>query len=248
MMDRLKNTLSSEEGRRGYCDYAGVTSGIKALRQNLARARLTAEQRETLRRRLRFCYEIQKEIMDGFEVRNPTIASRDCQSLDMGDTHLRLFFWGDGVNHSSIFVCVAEDKMLVGMGMGQAGWIPHLIDKVTLEGIRHAISMYEKLSDKNFPIDIMIGVHDPEIHRSRRRFELSRTYFQTLLDNLTQAQQDGLSLQQAKDKFSFDKEPAAMRRYFNQPENVSDKHLENIDTIWELLQNKGSSYSMAHNH
>jgi len=248
MMDRFKAQLSSKEGRRGYCDFSGVTYGIKALRQNLARAKLTAAQRETLRRRLRFCYEIQKEIMDGFEVRNPTIAYSEGQELDLGDTHLQLFYWGDGVNHSSIFVYVAEDKMLVGMGMGQAGWIPHLIEKVTLEGIRHAISMYEKLSDKNFPIDIMIGVHDPEIHRSRRRFELSRTYFQTLLDNLTQAQQDGLSLQQAKAKFSFEKEPVAMRRYFYQPENVSERHLNNIDTIWELLQNKGLSNSMTHNH
>ena len=248
MTDRVKNMLSSEGGRRGYCDFAGVTSGIKALRQNLARARLTAEQREELGRRLRFCYEIQKEIMDGFEVRNPTIAYSEGQELDLGDTHLQLFYWGDGVNHSSLLVYVAEDKMLVGMGLGPAGWIPHLVEKVTLEGIRHAISMYEKLSDENFPIDIMIKVHDPEIHRSRQRFHYSRIYFQRLLDNLTQAHQDGLSLQQAKVKFSFDKEPVAMRRFFYQPENVSEKHLENMETIWELLQNRGSSHSVAHNH
>jgi len=248
MMDGLKYVLSSEKGRRGHCDYAGVTSGIKVLRQNLARAKLTAVQKETLRRRLNFCYAIRQEIMSGFEMRNPTIAFADCQSLDMGDTHLRLFYWGDGINHSSIFVHVVEDNMLVGMGMGQEGWIPNFVGKVTLEGIRHAISVYEKLCDKDFPIDIMIGVHNPEIHRSRQRFQLSRTYYQTLLDNLTQAQQDGLSLQQTKAKFSFDKEPVAMRRYFYQPENVSERHLNNIDTIWELLQNKGSSNSMAHNH
>lgn len=248
LMDRLKNTLSSKEGRRGYCDFAGVTYGIKVLRQNLAQARLTAVQKETLRRRLRFCYAIQKEIMDGFEVRNPTIAFHEGQELDLGDTHLRLMYWGDGINHSSIFVYVVEDKMLVGMGIGQEGWIPHFVGKVTLEGIRHAISMWEKLCDKDFPIDFMIKVHSPEIHKSRQRFQYSRTYFQTLLDNLTQAQQDGLSLQQAKAKFPYSKEPAAMRRYFYQPENVSERHLNNIDTIWELLQNKGSSNSMAHNH
>ena len=244
----LKWQLSSKEGRKSYCDFAGVTYGIKMLRQNLARARVTAAQKEILRRRLRFCNEIRQEIMAGFEVRNPTITFRELNELDLGDTHLRLFYWGDGINHSSIFVYVVEDNMLVGMGMNQAGWIPNFVGKVTLEGIRHAISMHEKLCDKNFPIDFIIGVHTPEIHRSRQRFQLSRTYYQTLLDNLIQAQQDGLSLQQAKAKFSFDKEPAAMRRYFYQPENVSERHLSNIDTIWELLQNKGSSNSMAHNH
>ena len=248
MMDRLKAQMSSKEGRRGYCQFTGVTYGIKVLRQNLARAKLTAQQRETLRRRLRFCYEIQKEIMDGFEVRNPTIAYSEGQELDLGDTHLQLFYWGDGVNHSSIFVYVVEDKMLVGMGMGHEGWIPHLIEKKTLEGIRQTISMWEKLCDKNFPIDVKIGIHEPELNRSRQRFQYSRTYLQTLLDNLTQAYQDGLSLQQVKDKFSFDKEPAHIRRYFFQPENVSEKHLENIDTIWELLQEEESSNSMAHNN
>jgi len=225
-----------------------VTYGIKALRQNLARARLTAEQREILRRRLRFCQAIQKEIMDGFEVRNPTIAYHEGQELDLGDTHLQLFYWGDGMNHSSIFAYVLEDKMLVGMGMGQQGWIASPAEDATLEGIRHAISMWEKLSDKNFPIDFMIEVHGPEIHKSRQRSEYSRIYLQTLLDNLTQAQQDGLSLQQAKDKFPYSKEPAAMRRYFYRPENVSEQHLKHIERIWNLLHDEAPSYSKAHTH
>jgi len=240
MMDWFKSTLSSKEGRRRYCDFAGVTYGIKVLRQNLAQAKLTAAQKETLRRRLRFCYAIQKEIMDGFEVRNPTIAYHEGQELDLGDTHLQLFYWGYGISHSSIFVHVVEDKMLVGMGMGQQGWIPATSEDGTLEGIRHAISMFEKFSDKKFPIDFMIEVHSPEIHRSRQCFQYSHTYYQKLLDNLTQAQEDGLSLQQAKDKFPYSKEPAAMRRYFYKPENVSKKHLQTIDRIWELLQKEGS--------
>jgi len=74
----------------------------------------------------------------------------------------------------------------------------------------------------------------------------AHTYFQTLLDNLTQAQEDGLSLQQAKDKFPLEKEPAAMRRYFFQPEHVSEIHLKNIETIWALLQQGGSSDSQEH--
>ena len=236
MMDWFKSTLSSKEGRRGYCDYSGVSYGIKVLRQTLAQARLTAAQKEELRRRLRFCYAIQKEIMDGFEVRNPTIAWSEGLELDLGDTHLQLFYWGDGINHNSIFVYVLEDKMLVGMGMGREGWIAGAAEDATLEGIRHAISMWEKLSDKNFPIDFMIKVHSPEIHNSRQRSEYSRIYLQTLLDNLSQAMKNGLSLEQAKAKFPYSKEPAAMRRYFYKPENVSEQHLKNIDRIWNLLQ------------
>jgi glyoxylase-like metal-dependent hydrolase (beta-lactamase superfamily II) len=248
MMDRFKARLSSQEGRRAYCDYAGVTYGIKVLRMSLSQAKLTAEQKKILQRRLSFCYAIRKEIMGGFEVRNPTIAFHKGQELDLGDTHLRLYYWGDGINHSSIFVHVVEDNMLVGMGMGQEGWIPGFFGKVTLEGIRHSISVYEKLCDKNFPIDVMIGIHKPELNRSRQSFQYSRAYLQSLLDNLTQAQQDGLSLEQAKKKFPYDKEPAAMRRFFYQPDHVSEIHLKNIDTIWELLQKEESSSSQEQNN
>lgn len=204
---------------------------------------MTAEQRETLRRRLRFCYAIRREIMAGFEVRNPTITFDELNALDLGDTHLRLGYWGDGIHHSSIFVHVVEDNMLVGMGMGGGKGLPGFLGKVTLEGIRHGISVCNKLCDKNFPIDIMIGIHNPVLNRSRQCFYHSRIYFQALLDDLTKAKQNGLSLQQTRDKLSLDKEYAPMRRYFDQPKNISEKHLNNIDQIWELLQKEGSSNS-----
>jgi len=246
--DWLKHALSSYKGRVGHCDYLGVNSAIKLLRQNLAQAKLTAVQKETLRRRLRFCNSIRQEIMAGFEVRNPTITFRERNALDLGDTHLRLTYWGEGISHSSIFVHVVEDNMLVGMGMGGGKGLPSFYGKVTLEGIRHAISVYKELCDKNFPIDIMIGIHSPVLNTSRQRFHHSRTYFQTLLDDLTQAMQNGLSLRQTKDKLSLDKEYAPMRRYFDQPKNISEIHLKNIDAIWELLQKEGSSNSQEQNN
>ena len=79
------------------------------------------------------------------------------------------------------------------------------------------------------------------IHKSRKLFEYSRTYIQSLLDKVSQAQQDGLSLEEAKEKFPFEKEPSDMRRYFYLPENKSEKHLETIETIWGFLQAKGAS-------
>ncbi|NQV33994.1 MAG: hypothetical protein HQ515_14975, partial [Phycisphaeraceae bacterium] len=175
----------------------------------------------------------------GFEVRNPTIAYHEGQELDLGDTHLRLMYWGDGTHHSSIFVYVVEDKMLVGMGMGGGRWIPGFVDhdKPSLEDFRRAISIYERLCDENFPIDVMIGIHKPDLHRSRQGFQQSGLYFQTLLDDLTQAQQDGLSLEQAKAEFSLNRRHAYFCRNFTlpEPERREKKHQESIDTIWELL-------------
>ncbi len=250
-MDWLKGTLSTDRGRRGYCDSLGVNSAIKLLRQNMARARLTPAQKETLRRRLRFCNEIRQEIMASFEVRNPTITFRERYALDLGDIHLCLTDWGDGIQHSSIFVYVVEDNLLVGLGMGGGKWIPEFIDdKPSLESIRRTISVYKGLCDENFPIDVMIGIHKPDLNRSRQGFQQSRVYFQTLLDDLTQAQQDGLSLEQAKAEFSLNKRYAHFCRYFTspEPERREKIHQKTIDTIWELLQKEGSSSSQEQNN
>ena len=249
-MDWLKHRLSTAEGRKGYCDNLGVNSAIKLLRQNLAQAKLTAVQKETLRRRLRFCNEMKQEIMAGFEIRNPTITFRDRYELDLGDTHLRLTDWGVGINHSSIFVHVVEDNLLVGMGMGGRRWIPGVNGESSLEDIRRSISVYKGLCDENFPIDVMIGIHKPYLNRSRQGFQQSHAYYQTLLDDLTGAQQDGLSLEQAKAEFSLNKRYAHFCRYFTlpEPERRAKQHQETIDTIWELLQKEGSSNLTAHNH
>ncbi|NQV32885.1 MAG: MBL fold metallo-hydrolase, partial [Phycisphaeraceae bacterium] len=191
-MDRLKSTLSSDRGRRGYCGMIGVDTALRQLQRNLAQPTLTRAQKEVLRKRRSFCNALKQEIMTGFEVRNPTITIDEHYELDMGDMHLRLTDWGAGINHSSIFVHVVEDNLLVGMSMA-GKWIPHFVDhEPSLEGIRRVISMWEKLCDEDFPIDVMIGVHKPYLIRSRQRFQQESTYFQTMLDDLTQAQQDGL--------------------------------------------------------
>ena len=237
-MDWLKGTLSTDRGRRGYCGMIGVDTALRQLQRNLAQPTLTPAQKEVLRKRRSFCNALKQEIMTGFEVRNPTITFREHYELDLGDVHLRLTDWGAGISHSSIFVHVVEDNLLVGMNMA-GKWIDHFVEhKPSLEGIRRMISIYEGLCDENFPIDVMIGVHKPYLIRSRQRFQQVRLYWQTMPDDLTQAQQDGLSLEQAKAEFSLNKRHAHFCRYFTlpEPERREKKQQESIDTIWELLQ------------
>jgi hypothetical protein len=83
-MDGLKHMLSTDRGRRRYCGFVGVDTALRQLRKTLTQAGLTPAQRETLRKRRRFCEELQWEIMTGFEVRNPTITFDDRYELDMG--------------------------------------------------------------------------------------------------------------------------------------------------------------------
>ena len=234
-MDRLKVYLSTDSGRRSYCRDVGVNTAISQLRRTLAQATLTAAQKEELRRRLSFCRAVQKEIMAGFEIVNPTLTFRDRYELDLGDVHLRLTYWGYGICHSSIFVHVVEDHMLVGTGVTWDS-LPGFYEKTSLEGIRRGISIWKELSDEDLRIELIIGVHNPDLITSREHFQHRQQYLQALLDDLTEAKQQGLTQQQAKDRLSLDKRYAYVRQHFSQPEDLRERHQKNIDTIWALLQ------------
>jgi glyoxylase-like metal-dependent hydrolase (beta-lactamase superfamily II) len=241
-MDRLRNALTTDSGRRSYCRNVGVTVAISQLRRTLAQASLTAAQKEELRRRLRFCQAVQQEIMAGFEVVNPTITFRDRHTLDLGDIHLRLTYWGDAISHSSIFVHVVEDHLLVGMGMAGT-WIPDFYGKPSLQGMRQAISTWKELCDENFRIDLMIGVHTPNPVTSRQPFQQRRRYVEALLNDLTEARQQGLVLELVKERLSLDQRYPYARQYFTMPEDLSASHQKNIETIWALLQKEALSDS-----
>ena len=237
-MDWLQKRLSTPEGRKQYCRTVGVTDAIRQLQQTLAQTFLSTSQTTEFQRRLNFCYAVEKEIMSGFEVVNPTVTFEDRMTLDLGDVHLRLIYWGDGINHSSIFVQVVEDKLLVGVGMGKNG-MPDFYGRLSIEGLRRAISITREVSDENFPVDRMIGVHLPELITGKQHFQKRQLYLQTLLSDLTQSQQQGLTLEQVKDMFSLSKRHASLAGLFTMPENLEAQHQKNIEKIWTLLQSHG---------
>ena len=237
-MDMLRDGLKTEEGRRQYCDVVGTSQGIRNLRKLLKQNTATPAQKREIQRRISFIREVEKEIMSGFEVRNPDISFRDRLNLDLGDVHLQLIYWGDAICHSSIFVHIIEDNMLVGMGMGSGPWLPSFYGKVSMDSIRRSISILDELCSDDFQIDLMIGVHSPELIKTRQGFHPRKEYLQDLLSGLTQAREQGLSLVQVKDEFSFKKQYSRFQKIFTLPQDLYEKHQENIEEIWKCLDEK----------
>ncbi len=234
-MNWLRDLLKTEEGRSRYCDIVGTTQGIERLSKMLKESSPTVAQRQELRRRIRFMREVEREIMNGFEVRDPDMSFSDRLNLDLGDVHLELVYWGDAICHSSIFAHIIEDKMLVGMGMGTGQWLPGFYGKVNLDSIRRGISILDKLYNNDFHVDLMIGVHSSDLIETKHQFRQRHEYLQDLLDGLTQAKKQGLSTQQVKDDFSWSKRYARFQNIFTMPQNLEQSHQENIDKIWNLL-------------
>jgi glyoxylase-like metal-dependent hydrolase (beta-lactamase superfamily II) len=238
-MDWLENLLSTHEGRERYCDMVGVRQGLSQLRGLLAQGRATPRQRQEMDRRIRFMEDVEREIMAGFEVVNPTIAFEGRYTLDLGDVHLRLIYWGDAINHSSVFIHVVEDNMLVGMGMGKT-WLTDFYGKVSLDSIRRAIKLLEEFGDDDLQIDLMIGVHTADFITTRQHFRQRRGYLDDLLKGLTLAKQQGLSLRQVKEEFSLARRYAHLPGDFRSPQERRKTHQSNIDKIWKLLEKESS--------
>ena len=175
-LDWMTRLLETNTGRKQYCKSVGVTDAIKRLQQLLTRPSLTLSQKANLRRKLNFCFEVQKEILSGFDVKNSTLRVEDQFNLDLGDIHLDLFYWGQAICHSSIFLHIKEEHMLVGMGMAGT-WMPDLYGQPSLEGIRRGISMWNMLCDTDFQIDYMVGIHNPSIQASKLPFQRQSTLF-----------------------------------------------------------------------
>jgi hypothetical protein len=129
---------------------------------------------------------------------------------------------------------VVEDHLLVGMGMSGT-WIPDFYGEPTLESLLRAITLWEELSDKDLPIDLLIGIHSANPSASRAHFRQRSHYVGALLNDLTQAKQQGLTLDRAKERFSVDARYGYARQYFTMPANLDERHRKNIETIWALL-------------
>ncbi len=230
----LENRLSTEDGRHQYCRGMGVPHAIEQLQQGLVDSSVSPLQKAELKRRLEFCREIEREVLAGFEVVNPTVPVADRDRLDLGDVHLQMTYWGDGICHSAIFVQVVEDKLLVGNGMGKA-WMPDFYGQPNQASLQRAVRIWQELADEDFPVDRIVGVHSAELIVGREQFHHRAVYLETLLADLTRAKQQGMTLEQAKEPFALGTRYAPLLDYFTQPDDMKAAHQKNIDKIWPLL-------------
>jgi hypothetical protein len=187
-----------------------------------------------LRRKIRFMRDVEKEIISGFETRNPDITFGDRFTLDLGDVHLRLVYWGDAVNYSFTFIHVVEDNVLVSMGVG-TGCLPGFYGKANLKSINRWISLLDELCDDKFQIDTIIGVHGTDFFTTKQNLQHKHEYLVELMDGLKNAKKLGLSIEQTRKELASNKKLKRFRRIYTMPENLNEMHQENIDLIWDFL-------------
>ena len=239
-VDWLKDLLSTDKGRRQYCDITGASQGINNLSRLLKQNTTTPAQKKEIQRRINFIREVEKEILAGFEVRNPDISFQDRLTLYLGDIHLRLIYWGDAIKHYSICIHIIEENTLVSLGVAGKGLPGDFDDKASLSSIRRYASVLRDLTNDNIKIDTIIPVHSPDFNVTQQDLRNRYEYLQDLLDGITKTKQQGLSLKQVKREFAFDKRYSRFHKVCVLPEDFNKIHQDSINQIWKLLNEEES--------
>ncbi|MCP4610207.1 MAG: MBL fold metallo-hydrolase [Planctomycetes bacterium] len=174
------------------------------------------------------------DIKEGFEIVKPTLTFSDKYTLDLGDLKLELIYFGKGHSLSDILIYIPKERTLVtGAIVYQRGHLPGITENAELKDVYRYISVLDALLDKNKKLDHVIAAHSPVITRSDLKFV--RDYYRTMLDGIKAAQQEGITLEQAKNRFDVHKK---FPHYFQlrAAQWAKAKQDRNITVLWQRLK------------
>ena len=230
LIQRFPNEKIFQLPKSGQKQFISYSEPISQLRQML-RTINDPQQAQVLRERIRFLNIVNREWRDGFELVRPNITFRDRLTLNLGDINLDLIDFDCGIetNHKAILVYIEEENILVDVG---GKWLPNINENATFDTISRYIKILKELVDKE--VRIVIPCHSD--FASIEDLQAQYDYMTDMLDGITEARQEGLSLQQIKNQFSLEERYAHLSRLWSgsQPEKVAQKHENNIERIWNF--------------
>jgi len=147
---------------------------------------------------------------------------------------LELVFFGKGHSLSDILIYIPQEGVLVtGAIVYQRGHLPGITERAELRDVQRYIVVLDTLLAEGVRIDAVIASHSPPLTRDDLR--RVRDYYQIMLDGIRAAQQEGLTLEQAKDRFAVHKRfPHFWQRQSAQWAKA--KQDRNITVLWGRLQ------------
>jgi glyoxylase-like metal-dependent hydrolase (beta-lactamase superfamily II) len=175
-----------------------------------------------------------QDMEEGFEIVKPTITFSDRYTLDLGDLRLEMVYFGKGHSMSDILIYIPQEGILVtGAIVYLRGHLPGITENAELEDVLRYIDVLNSFLEKGLKVDRVISSHSPVLTRNDLKYV--RDYYQTMLDGIRAAQQEGLTLEQVKDRFAVHKK--FPRFYQKQSAEWSKaKQDRNITVLWQRLQ------------
>ncbi|MHC4559159.1 MAG: MBL fold metallo-hydrolase [Planctomycetota bacterium] len=223
---------SDETSKRKVLDNnARTIRNLQALLPQVANNRL---QTRRIQGEIKFYQLNTKDVEEGFEIVKPTVTFSDKHTLDLGDLQLELVYFGKGHSLSDILIYIPQEGLLVtGAIVYLRRHLPGITERAQLKDVHRYIAVLDEFLEEGVKIDHVVASHSRPLKRNDLKHV--RDYYKTMLDGIRAAQQEGLTLEQAKEHFAVQKKfPFFFQR--NSAQWVQAKQDRNIKVLWHLLK------------
>jgi len=209
---------------------------IKNLQAGLPQvASQSAAEARLVRGEIKFWELHSQDLREGYKVVKPSLCISTNWTLDLGDLQLHLVFFGKSHSLSDTLIYVPQEKLLVTGGIiYQRDQFPEIGEQTTMADLRRFLAVLERFLAADVKIEHLIPSHSLPLVKSD--MVPVRDYYQRMLSGMRRAQQEGLTLEQAKLRLSANTFPS-----FRQPPPgfwSYGMHERNLGNLWRILQEK----------
>lgn len=217
------------------------TATIRNLRAVLPQFRNNRLQAGRIEGEIKFFELNRLDIEEGFEIVKPAVTFSDRYTLDLGDLRLEMVYFGKGHSMSDILIYIPEEGILVtGAIVYLRGHLPGITERAELKDVQRYIAVLNSFLEEGLKVNRVISSHSPVLTRTDLKYV--RDYYNTMLDGVRAAQQEGLTLEQARERFAVQKK--FPRFYQKQSAEWSKaKQDRNITVLWQRLREAGQDNS-----
>lgn len=238
-MQWLIDKQVDEKWKRKSLDYNATT--IRNLQAVLSKVKGSRLQARRIEGEITFFELNTLDIEEGFEIVKPTVTFSDRYTLDLGDLRLEMVYFGKGHSISDILIYIPQEGILVtGAIVYLRGHLPGITERAELKDVKRYIAVLNSFLEEGLKVDRVISSHSPVLTRTDLKYV--RDYYQMMLNGIRTAQQEGLTLEQARERFTVRKK--FPRFYQKQSAEWSRaKQDRNITVLWQRLQEASAGKS-----
>jgi len=228
-IDALREQLQSVDIREA------MKPRLQSIQDQIDAGPASPEARIKLQEAMLYWSELTELMATGLEHIKPAITFDDSLTLHLGDVRVKLRYCTPGYSESDILIHVPEEKLLVVGDIFNKDRIPLISEKTD---IRRWIDVFKPFVEGEEDVDYIVGAHDELMTLPELNVQLD--YLEDLWEGVTDARREGLTLEQAKAEFSFEKKFPQLshlgKRWVSWPH---DLHERNIEKIWEAAELSG---------
>jgi len=182
-----------------------------------------------------FMAEVERAIADysaGFRMLPPVISFNDRMTLDLGDITLEMAYFGRSHSGTDIFIHIPQEGILLTGDIFLDGrWLPLFSAGGPLDIPRWIEVLDGFLGDDN--IRQVIPGH--QHFWPRARLELWGDYIRNLWEGLKAAEQEGMTLDQAIERFPLERPYMYLKKLGHDDRELQNFHERNIRAFWRQL-------------